>query len=79
VSNENRKRKLQFLYKHPQPHRPSVNQLAYRFPKTLGTMLLTSDPYGAEIFEDSVFVGKTPATLKLKPGRHYITSFHEGL
>jgi hypothetical protein len=42
---------------------------------TFGTMSLTSDPYGAEIFADSLFVGKPPTTFKLKPGRHYIRLF----
>jgi hypothetical protein len=40
--------------------------------ETLGTLSLTSSPYGAEIYSDSVFVGKTSATLRLKPGRHNI-------
>jgi hypothetical protein len=29
----------------------------------------------AEIYSDSLFVGKTPATLKLKPGQHAIRMF----
>jgi hypothetical protein len=41
----------------------------------ISTISLTSDPYGAEVFADSLFVGKTPATFKLKPGRHYIRLF----
>jgi hypothetical protein len=36
---------------------------------------LTSSPYGAEIYSDSLFVGLTPATLKLKPGQHSIRMF----
>jgi PEGA domain len=40
--------------------------------ETLGTVSLTSNPQGAEIYPDSLFVGKTPATLSLKPGRHMI-------
>jgi hypothetical protein len=43
--------------------------------ETLGTISLTSSPYGAEIYSDSLFVGKTPATLKLKPGQHSIRMF----
>jgi hypothetical protein len=40
--------------------------------ETLGTLSLTSSPYAAEIYSDSLFVGSTPATLRLKPGRHNI-------
>ena len=43
--------------------------------ETLGAISLTSSPYGAEIYADSLFVGKTPATLKLKPGQHSIRMF----
>jgi hypothetical protein len=45
--------------------------------ETPGTISLTSSPYGAEIYSDSLFVGKTPATFNLKPGRHYIRLFME--
>jgi hypothetical protein len=34
------------------------------------TLSLTSSPYGAEIYSDSLFVGRTPATLRLKPWYH---------
>jgi hypothetical protein len=37
-----------------------------------GKILITSNPVGAEIYADSLFVGKTPFTMKLKPGQHSI-------
>jgi hypothetical protein len=40
--------------------------------ETIGTLSLTSSPYGAEIYSDSLFVGKTPTTLRLRPGHHKI-------
>jgi hypothetical protein len=37
-----------------------------------GTVSLTSDPEGADIFVDSVGEGRTPALLKIAPGKHSI-------
>ena len=37
----------------------------------LGTVSVTSDPDGAEIFVDSVGHGYAPAILKLPPGKHF--------
>ncbi len=36
------------------------------------TVALTSNPDGAEIYSDGAFVGNSPATLKLVPGKHTI-------
>ncbi len=41
--------------------------------KEAGTVSISSDPDGAEIFVDGKFVGNAPATLKLSPGAHKIT------
>jgi hypothetical protein len=38
----------------------------------LGLISVTSDPNGAEIFVDSALGGHTPATLKLKSGKHSV-------
>ncbi len=35
-------------------------------------ILLRSKPYGAEIYMDGVFIGNTPQTMNLKPGKHDI-------
>jgi len=41
----------------------------------LGTISVTSNPDGAEIYVDDSFVGKAPATINLKPGPHSIRAF----
>jgi hypothetical protein len=38
-----------------------------------GTVTLTTTPDGADVFVDDQFLGNSPATLKLKPGKHTIT------
>jgi hypothetical protein len=40
-----------------------------------GAVVLTSDPTGAEVYADNSFLGKTPITLNLSPGQHYIRLF----
>lgn len=42
---------------------------------TVGTVSVTSDPSGADIYADDSFVGKTPTTFKLIPGKHFIRVF----
>lgn len=37
------------------------------------TVALTSNPDGADVLVDGQFYGNSPATLKLKPGKHTIT------
>ena len=37
-----------------------------------GTVAVSSDPEGAEIFVDGKFVGQAPSTLKLSAGTHTI-------
>lgn len=43
-----------------------------------GTVSITSDPPGADIFVDSVGRGRAPAVLKLKPGKHHIQLVENG-
>jgi PEGA domain len=43
-----------------------------------GSVVLASDPTGSEIYADNSFVGKTPTTLNLPPGQHYIRLFMKG-
>lgn len=38
----------------------------------IGTVSLTTNPDGADVFVDYQFYGNSPATLKLKPGKHTI-------
>jgi PEGA domain-containing protein/trypsin-like peptidase len=40
--------------------------------EAVGTVSITSDPDGAEIFVDDKFHGNTPATLKLPAGSHAV-------
>ncbi len=40
-----------------------------------GAVVLTSDPTGAEVYADNSFVGKTPTSLNLSPGQHFIRLF----
>jgi hypothetical protein len=39
----------------------------------VGTVALVSAPDSADVFVDGQFYGNSPATLKLKPGKHIIT------
>jgi hypothetical protein len=38
-----------------------------------GTVNVTSNPDGAEVYADGQFVGSCPAVLKLKPGKHTVS------
>jgi PEGA domain-containing protein len=40
--------------------------------EAIGTISLKSTPDGADVFVDDQFYGNSPATLKLKPGKHTI-------
>jgi serine protease Do len=41
-------------------------------PDGFGTVTISSDPQGAEIYLDGKFVGNTPSVFKLAAGRHHI-------
>jgi len=41
----------------------------------LGAVSFTSDPIGAEVYVDDAFVGKSPITLNLKLGHHFVRMF----
>jgi len=51
------------------PSEPEARQT----PSGLGTVTITSDPDGAEIYVDAKFVGNAPAKLKLPAGNHVMT------
>ena len=38
-----------------------------------GTVNVTSNPDGADVYADGQFVGSCPAVLKLKPGKHTVS------
>jgi hypothetical protein len=46
--------------------------------QNLGAVSFTSDPAGAEVYVDNSSVGKTPITLSLKIGPHYVRMFMNG-
>jgi PEGA domain-containing protein len=50
----------------------SATSLQMRVPEGTGTVSITSDPEGAEIFVDDKFFGEAPATLRLPVGTHSI-------
>jgi hypothetical protein len=43
-----------------------------------GTVTVFSIPSGNEVYVDSVFVGDTPAKLRLTPGQHFVRVFADG-
>jgi hypothetical protein len=45
---------------------------------TSGSVLVTADPSAAEVSVDGNFVGNTPSTLKLPPGKHTIAVSQTG-
>lgn len=53
---------------------PAANALAESAPSAdgVGTVSLTTTPDGADVYVDGQFNGNSPATLKLKPGKHSI-------
>ncbi len=54
---------------------PAAQKTAERPFAENGTLVAKSIPDGAELYADDDFVGNCPATLKLKPGKHYIRVF----
>jgi len=48
------------------------NASLFAAPEALGTVSISSEPDGAEIFVDDKFHGNTPATLKLPTGSHAV-------
>jgi S1-C subfamily serine protease len=57
------------------PSEPEARQT----PAGFGTVTITSDPDGAEIYVDDKFVGNAPAKLKLPAGKHVMTLKAAGL
>jgi len=45
---------------------------AAQVPDGIGTLVVSSDPDGADVYVDGKFVGNTPATLKLSSGPHTV-------
>jgi len=64
--------------KDPGPSAAVRETVAKNPPEANGTIFLTSNPSEAETYVDDSFVAKTPTTLTLKPGHHYIRIFMNG-
>jgi hypothetical protein len=63
----------------PVPAPATVKEKADAAPSAIvGTVSVTSDPDGAEMFIDSVGYGRAPAILKLPQGRHAIQLVMQG-
>jgi hypothetical protein len=60
------------LQKDPAPSAPQVRTA------DKGTIILVSTPTGGEVYVDGMFVGNTPANLKLTAGEHFIRVFADG-
>lgn len=45
---------------------------AVKPPDAIGTVNVVSNPDGADVYADGQFVGNSPATLKLSPGKHTV-------
>jgi S1-C subfamily serine protease len=54
------------------PSTGPLSPVAGAAPDGVGTVVITSEPDGAEIFVDDKFYGNTPASLKLTAGSHVI-------
>jgi serine protease Do len=54
------------------PSAEPSNTSSSAVPDGVGTVTISSDPDGAEIFVDDKFLGNAPATLKLPPGSHAV-------
>jgi Trypsin-like peptidase domain/PEGA domain len=67
-----------WIPKEPGPSTAVRETVTTDSPKTAGTIFLTSNPTGAEIYVDDSFVAKSPTTLNLKPGQHYVRMFMNG-
>jgi len=61
-----------------QPHLTATRVASDSQPSGSGSVTITSDPAGAEIYVDGKFVGQAPATIHLATGSHHIAVKAEG-
>jgi len=54
------------------PEDASASKAAPAASEASGTITLATNPDGADVYVDGQFYGNSPATLKLKPGKHTI-------
>ena len=58
--------------------RKSEGEAAAPAVRASGSVKVTSQPEGADIWVDAAFVGSAPAQLRLAPGKHHILMMMEG-
>ena len=54
------------------PPQPPEAITAAKLAEAIGTVNVKSTPDGADVYSDGTFVGNSPATLKLSPGKHTV-------
>src|SRR6202050_4763716 len=75
-SEESRQNTEPAVSDHPvAPVAPANGTASASKSEILGAASFTSDPSGAEVYVDDTFVGKSPLTLNLKLGHHYVRMF----
>lgn len=62
----------------PSMTKPAAESVAAAPADDKGKIWLTSTPDSAEVYVDNAFVGNTPATLRLTPGKHTIKVAQSG-
>jgi PEGA domain len=78
-ASENSTQKAEAALEHTAAPVAASNETASAgVPEKLGTVFLTSDPTGADVYVDDAFAGKSPITLNLKVGHHYVRAFEAG-
>ena len=75
-SEESERKTEPAVSEHPVPPVAMANVTASASAsENLGAVSFTSDPSGAEVYVDHTLVGKSPITLNLKLGHHYVRMF----
>jgi hypothetical protein len=75
-SEESERKTEPAVSEHPVPPVAMANVTASASAsENLGAVSFASDPSGAEVYVDDTLVGKSPITLNLKLGHHYVRMF----
>jgi hypothetical protein len=76
ASEEPKQKTEPAVSEHPDPRVAMANVTdSVSTSEILGAVSFTSDPTGAEVYVDDAFVGKSPVTLNLKLGHHFVRMF----
>jgi hypothetical protein len=60
------------------PQAPAQGAVTGGAQEDVGSVSVTSDPSGADVYADDSRVGNAPITFTLKPGQHYVRVFMKG-